>query len=833
MRLNKTSITRQRPHRLAALTLTASLAFCSLPAVAGELHHTLRFAPGSVVSDTVASPDGTPYLRFYAEDCSCIAEPGAPALPYRTVNFHVPLYSKDFTVEVEASTVAETRTMTIPIWPVQNPVSANDWIPGLFTAPSAEAYAVSPPQAMVTGDFLVNGDQRVISVSVAVALPEPDTSELSLLSSVSVCLKFAQGTPDEMDFVPVSGPASANDIDLAELVVNPPAKPMNAEVESSSMTLVALPSWYYILVPEYLKEHVHDLAMWKRQKGHNVRVVTYEEIMADSSCNVVDSVASFDPESHMRNWLINEKAKVGIFQLLIVGDEKAGSPIRKFYRNDISSLNPESEDYHGENFVPTDLYFSDITSKFVIDKQANGYYSGKEDSQPINPCLPVGRLLVNKPDDIKNFIRKLLIYETDPGLGDPTYLNRGMAFLQASMILWEDETLLPYLSHLTERIFLYDQMMPDTYEQNRPTGKEVIDAMRGCGVISMHGHGSPFTIRCSGAHNGDYNDHRYIVSQSSYGTNVTGHEHCENGNGFDNLENASAPAIALAASCDVSPFDIITSKSDTAYNLGAAFTVAGNYGGPAFIGNTRLDWIVECDDLEVEFGKSVDAGLKIGQALVNTCFPVLKSKHSYLTRCLIGDPDLKIWLGAPDMMDVSATVSGGNLSITGSDLEGAKIVVYDGKDNISNYYSSSQPLVSPFENSMSTYGRDFAVSVFKDDRMPYTFLFADRSLIYNDRKTYFLTQGYVKNYVDSGKPCFYVTNGGRLDLMCTRGLTSDGAFCLNSFGELNINSLSGVVRLSGDTFTQESKVSVTAPEVLLDKGFSIDGNATIEINPCK
>lgn len=568
------------------------------------------------------------------------------------------------------------------------------------------------------------------------------------------------------------------------------------------------------------------------KKGHKVEIVTVEEILADSQYDVVSGHTSFDSESHIRNWIISEKQKIGSFQLLIVGDAISGAPVRKFMSSSSSDPNSYNSEYNGDNYVPTDGYFSDVTSKFILEKQNNGYYSGLMGSQPFSPCIPVGRILANKSDELSIYTSKLLIYELDPGFGDNEYLDHAMVFFQNDML--DEKSLIPYVPHFGTVTNMQDQRNEDTYETNRPTGKDVIDVMKTCGFMSLHGHGSPITIACSG--HGNYKTcYRYIKAHSSYTKTDTGFDFDEYGNGLDNLENYNKPAIAYSISCTICPFEKYQPSDrdyrDGLYNMGSGFTVAGNYGGVAFIGNTRSGYVTISDRLEQEFGKNVNNGYNLGMSFVKSGLSYYAGNHCRYTRCLIGDPDINMWLGTPDKLNVSLLLNGMELNANGSDIDNVKAVIYNGQDNPSVEYIKGEDAVTFDINYLkSKHGNDFVVSLFKNNKLPIVYLIADQSQISSSKK-YFLEEIHLTNHFEGSQKCFNVMDGGSLSLTSTRNFETTNAFEINEGGAVDLKSLSGSVMLKEDCIKNGGKMSVCAKDVRLDSGFTVEAGGELIISP--
>ena len=77
-------------------------------------------------------------------------------------------------------------------------------------------------------------------------------------------------------------------------------------------------------------------------------------------------------------------------------------------------------------------------------------------------------------------------------------------------------------------------------------------------------------------------------------------------------------------------------------NIATSFITGRNYGGVAFIGNSRSTFIAQSDNLEQRFGREINKGYDIGTSIVRSAIDD-HNLHIDYTRNLIGSPDLKIW----------------------------------------------------------------------------------------------------------------------------------------------------------------------------------------------
>ena len=820
--------------------MRAAALSCLLAAAAtaygGEIRYTLRLDPSAIETDTINAPDGTPYLRLWAPDCDYVGEPGEPMIPYRCINFLVPTYSNNFRVVVDNVTTLESRTLGLPLYPIQESQSVNDFDPTLFTE-SIFNYEDPVEECKVISNHIVNGDSHIVKIAVPMLRIENKSNICSPYSDLSIILKYKECLPSEVNYIASSVPKSYWDVDVASKVVNPPVARESISLKDDKLGGMEYLSdkYYYVLVPETLKSSLSEFVNWKSQKGHTVIVKTVEEIVKDSRYRVVDNEIAFDKESHIRNWLKHEFAEKGTFQLLIIGDYRTSAPIRKF-RDIIGSSKEWYDWYDGENFVPTDAYFSDMTSKFRIDSIADGNYYGIINQQNYSPQLLTGRLLAYEPEHLSNYIDKLLIYEINPGLGNADYLDRGFVCKQYQF---------RYLSSIFNSMDCFSEVnsLIDTkggivFAECEPTGQQVIEGMKRCGLISLMGHGSPVTICTSGDRPNDeyWEQNRYIQAISGYTPAETHHPNQEFKNGLDDLRNNGCPGILYTFSCSVTPFDNIkfpgSGYRHVPFDMGSSYTVGGAYGGVAFIGNTRTGYTGSQTAMESAFGINVSSGMNLGNAIKESS-EASYNRHQQFTRNLIGDPDINLWLGTPDEPSTTVSYDNGILSITGNDVEGSHMVLYDGKTPLGEYRLPSSTTISLNKSQLNLGDtKDFAVSIFKNGQYPYIKLCYEDGCTVSSYKQYFLRGSRISNNSTASDYCFRIIHNGNFNIKSLSDLSTEAGFKVSDGGILNIESY-GIVNMSGDRACEGGSIGIKAKSVLLDKGFTIEKGGVLDISTVK
>ena len=118
--------------------------------------------------------------------------PGAPELPVRYVRLYVPLYTKDFKVEVRDLSVGRQIELPADVYPVQE-----DWIADgrerpAFVSPDPEAYraVAEAPLAEVSDESFIDGCNHVVTVRVSPLSYDAASGNIVLYSSVGIELCY-------------------------------------------------------------------------------------------------------------------------------------------------------------------------------------------------------------------------------------------------------------------------------------------------------------------------------------------------------------------------------------------------------------------------------------------------------------------------------------------------------------------------------------------------------------------------------------------------------------------------------------------------------------------
>ena len=173
---------------------------------------------------------------------------------------------------------------------------------------------------------------------------------------------------------------------------------------------------YLIVTGNDLAEAAQRLAVYKSATGYTARVRLIGDITA--------AYAGRDDAERLRECLKDFYAEGGRY-VLLAGDETV-LPVRYAYHSSSSIPIPV------EQLQVCDLYFADLTGDWDAD---NDDIWGERigDAADLTPELAVGRLPFHSASQLNDYVDKLIVYETDPGSGDASYLNRAFFFSSDEM----------------------------------------------------------------------------------------------------------------------------------------------------------------------------------------------------------------------------------------------------------------------------------------------------------------------------------------------------------------------------------------------------------------
>lgn len=631
-------------------TAITAIALFAIPISADIIQNTVSVEYSGMSIDTVIHSSGQEFCKVELPDFFNSAEPNEPFLPVKLITVEVPLYVNNVYVTLDSYSSSSLIKLDKPIYPMENFTTNGEPTQSLESVTYGIGYAstAKQPSVEVVGEYLMDNSRHMVTVEVSPLAYVHDELSLYRFNDIKFSVRYTACDENAMTR-------------LSPLKINKSNSdnPLRSVYCSTSGTLSELSDSasinnYVIFTPDFLKESLSNFAEWKRQKGYQVDIVTYESIYQHPDYKIGATDKCFDNPSSVREWMRDYFRLNGVFYALIVGDFRTNAPIRKFRHPGLYSelKNHDFTNEYDTFYIPSDAYFADLNSEWTITECEAGILVGNTKELTFSPTIPVGRLLCSSPEEIKNFTRKVIIYEIYPGKGDASYLGKGTLARHQDMFTGGN-----IFKNLTDfDVVTKDSNKAAVFGDLRPFGSEIIELMNESGLTTLQGHGTPITITITEVTDDKmWPATRNIMAQINYKDFDSGFMY-ENKSGLDNLTNFDRPSIVYSTACTIAPFDNKFSYPGIRYNMASGFTVAGKYGGPLMIANSRLGWIGYSPMLEKEFGKYVKENLtvSIAQNKAKTTFRNsngLYGKYIIHSSNVIGDGELIIWTKVPEFLN--------------------------------------------------------------------------------------------------------------------------------------------------------------------------------------
>lgn len=774
--------------------LSATLILLFLfPAISSraEITRNISFDKTKLILGQKCGTDSQTYTTVDYDLNPAILTEGSPKLPYKVFHFLVPDGMSNFTVGVIING-SEVITLDNKVFPVQAPQKTDIGVtrppfvsPDQAVYSSAEAF---PSQiATIAGDGYFDGDKHILSVAVSPVQYEPLYNRLVFFNNVTVTIHYSstrsasagslqplvRNCPEDPGKLELLQNMIENKESVSDILMQASASRESAAMISPKRVEVStLPVYEYcIITSRELIPAFERLCGWKRMKGFDAGIVAIEDICADP--NITGDLASnyFDNAGKLRQYLTAAWSNGTKYALL--GGDYTVVPVR-YKGGSEQDMNP-----------PSDLYFSELNSIWTKNGIPNpGTYPGQMDYYPE---IYVGRLLCTNASEIATYTEKLLRYEINPGdgrtnPGNMDYLKKAF-YMQSDQMQDEkqaQEKLVILDSIFTTQTLFEEEPSFDAESPTFPTGNDVINEMnKGYGFFSWAGHGNPSAV-------------------ATMTKGINGASHCilswqgqyphESANGLDNMNNSKYPGIVYSISCTNMPFDDFETNG---YNLGESFTVKGDYGGVAFLGNTRIGLIDNSNELYNCFAKII-AG---GERRLCTAYAMSKVDIQYggfvnFTHNFIGCPEMEMWTDVPAILkDFAVKTTSSYVTITNNsqfDNWTCHISGLFQNDDLFRHYNTT---------GMKRFGAGVSIRT-------YTTMFTrPNSLPY-------IPVLKIENVNITGKSYIFGT-------------------------DVKIGNKVGDSSISGDV-TLKSGASATfeiSGEMLLEKGFEIEPGASFELKP--
>lgn len=817
--------------------MLAAACALSLPMAASEeLNYTVKIDYSTIHTDTVTHSSGQQFCEVSVDGLQNAAELNDPLLPVKIVIFEVPTYVNNFSVKLKSYSILGNMTLPLAIVPREE-ILTGDFENGNATdliLGNGYSTVQTTPAAEVIDEYFIDGTRHFVAIKVSPVLYNHSSKTLRLYNNLAVKLTYNDCSAANMAFTPIQSKGFQYVHEIDDTLIAAKSSRVTNRVQSSNQIKSDI-SQYVIITPESLKDALDKLVAWKKQKGFNVKVAVVEDILAMPEYSVGSNDKCFDEAASVREWMKKYYSDNGAFYCLIVGDYRTSSPIRKFYDwhvNPDTVTNPNHKGY-----VPTDIYFSDLVTDWNFVLTNAGIYSSDLNKSNYSPTVPVGRLLCHTETELKNFTDKLILYELYPGKGDSSYLTKGIKVMHNDAVRFKSNNLFEDMSgfEITDMI----SNGASDYSELRPTGQEILSTMNMTGIYTFSCHGTPDRLTTARIEPEVDHPQRALFALSEYCTDSWHYR--EDKIGLDELRNFNKPSIAYSIACDIAPFDKFDRMDSLEYNIVSAFTVAGKFGGPAFIANTREGTFTTSSLIEKHFGELLMDWASLGSIENKVRSTIYRSSDRFYRyeHNLIGDPNLKVWLYAPGTVDWSVKYSNGNIILPNSRIHDINIGIRGNDSNcIGRITPSDNSSISIIDNIQEMKNGLLTVYFEMPDCLPETLLIPIGNVISNNHESLFLRNLSLGNGISNSifdfnkKLKLNIGTNSDMKFFLYGQFYSDNGLKVTNGGSVAIESENSV-SLKNDSVNSEGNLIIVANELTLGKGFEVEKGCTFQFNNIK
>lgn len=156
------------------------------------------------------------------------------------------------------------------------------------------------------------------------------------------------------------------------------------------------PEGYIIVTSEELAPYFQQLALWKKTKGLNAKIVTMKEIKS----LYPEKTEQLALKMYLEDQYDNNKLRYVLF-----GGDDSVVPVQYCYYSGVNKFSTE---------IPTDLFYACFNKTFNWDKNGDKHYGTVADDIDLTPSIFVTRVPVRTVADAGAFVNRILGYEQNP-----------------------------------------------------------------------------------------------------------------------------------------------------------------------------------------------------------------------------------------------------------------------------------------------------------------------------------------------------------------------------------------------------------------------------------
>ncbi|MEW6412554.1 MAG: C25 family cysteine peptidase [Candidatus Zixiibacteriota bacterium] len=403
---------------------------------------------------------------------------------------------------------------------------------------------------------------------------------------------------------------------------------------------------YLIVTSSDLRQSAEVLAAYKNSIGITSRVEVIDDILV--------AVSARDDAERLREYMKVFYAEGGRYVLLL-GDETQ-LPVRYAYPYNVPTTPTLDQ------LQICDLYFADLTGNWDVDN--DGVWGERYvDQADITPELMVGRLPFNTSEEAGAYIDKLIGYETNPGGGNTSYLEKTFFFSSDQMRDYTDGGQHHQIALAYPDYFVIDTINgvelsrgDDPSPTNTPADQLEGVLSDGYGIINIVAHGRNDAFGVKTAY---YNE----WPKSYFMADADGSAQGD----LRRLTPNNMTSLYYSLACDNGGFDMDQPPfNQTLPNIVQTLLGLPDAGAIAFVANSRWGWVSSSYLLQKAYFESLFANPE--NPAVHALYDAKLALPYYYDQVYglnyFGDPTLKIYTDAPSLLSVTTALADGSLAVT-------------------------------------------------------------------------------------------------------------------------------------------------------------------------
>lgn len=611
-----------------------------------------------------------------------------PILPSCVKNILLPPNKRVSNYSVTYTATNWQTNIDLEAMPMMHPTDGGDYA----DVPCSYDLKVYPDSIVKYGGITTIDHYDYISFVITPFVYDATIGLLSFINQVNITLELVNDT--ENYNIPTQNQV------IKRIVHNPNDVDLYYQ-QSRNQTSATQNIDYLIITADSLKNSFEPLRIWKTQKGVYTKIITLSEIYSNYN--------GATPQLKIKRCVQDYYDNYGLKWLLLGGDDIT-VPILKAY----------SQVSGDEEFIPADMFYGSFDGAYDWNANGNDTIGESRDNIGINQVVNISRLPIKTNQQVKTYIDKLLKYEQNPMITDPSMLLCGQIIVNEAYQSYHPQT--GYSDAHIKSDILIDQYIAPYWDGNTVRFYDTGTDFPGGANYDLNSENITYQL------NQNYDFLHFAAHGSTKSWIVEGEgdeEELFTRSDVSNLTNTN-PMIITTIACSTNCFDgaePCLSEAFIRHPIGGAIAYLGcsragweYYGftslGPSYQLNAKFFEIL-FSNVSNHFSEIVKL-VKIyykSDAFSNNLF-----RWIILGNNAIGDAELPIFTTTPNSFnDIVLEKNNTNLVVNTEDIDSCTITVSNIDYGGEYYYTYTNVSSAIFTNLPNVY----TVIVTKDNYIPY------------------------------------------------------------------------------------------------------------------